>query len=142
MSPTATSQVSTSVEDLAKLVTLSEQPSSVVWRRRILGAANSAVPGPTDWQLEALLTFDEEQARGIIEKAKQVESPRDIGSLESVDWLPADARQHFRPSAGDGKYKPVGEIYSASSFSKSPLSAGYLVRLGQTPSFFLVLHTQ
>src|SRR5262249_49502519 len=57
-----TSAVSTSVEELGKLVNLTEHPSSVVWRKRTLGAANSSVPGPTDWQLEAVLTFDQPHA--------------------------------------------------------------------------------
>src|SRR5262245_1854959 len=90
------SVVSTSVEDLGKLVNLAERPSSVAWRKRTLGAANSSVPGPTDWQLEAVLTFDQAQAERLIEAAKKSESPRDIGSVDSVDWVPAETRKYFQ----------------------------------------------
>ena len=134
--------MSTSVEELGKLVNLTEHPSSVVWRKRTLGAANSSVPGPTDWQLEAVLTFDQAHAQQLIEQAKKSESPRDIGSLETVDWLPTETQQYFHQDVGSSKYKPAGEIYSASPFVKSPLTQGYLVRLGDTPNFFLVLRTQ
>jgi hypothetical protein len=136
-------EVSTSVEELGKLVNLAERPSSVVWRRRTLGNAGSSIPGPTDWLLEAVLTFDQQQTERLIEEAKtSTVKPGDTGSFENIDWVPAEIRQHFHQDAGSAKYKPTGEVYSPSTFIKSPLTQGYLVHLGDSPNFFLVLHTQ
>jgi hypothetical protein len=137
------SEVSTSVEELGKLVNLAERPSSVVWRRRTLGNAGSSIPGPTDWQLEAVLTFNQQQAERVLEQAKtSTAKPRDTGSFDNIDWLPVEIRQHFHQDTGTAKYKLTGEGYSPGTFVKSPLTQGYLVHLGNSPNFFLVLHTQ
>jgi len=137
-----TNEVSTDVEALNKLITLPVRPVSVVWRRQIRGAANSRVPGPTDWYLEALLTFDPDDVKRVADEAKTAEKPRDIGSIDGIDWLPSEVRQNFDAEPNSAKYKVKGEVYAASAFAKPPLSQGYLVRLGETSQFFLKLYTQ
>ncbi len=142
MSQAATNEVSTDVEALSKLITLPARPLSAVWRRQVRGTANSRIPGPTDWQLEALLTFDQDDAEQLMEEAKKSDKPRDIGSIETVDWLPSEARQYFESVPNSSKYKVKDEAYAADAFAKPPLSQGYLVRLGPSPQFFLKLYTQ
>jgi len=137
-----TNEVSMDVEALSKLIKLPVRPVSVVWRRQVRGSANSRVPGPTDWHLEALLTFDTDDAEQVTDEAKKSEKPRDIGSIEGIDWLPSDAKQNFEADPNTSKYKVKGEAYAADAFAKPPLSQGYLIRLGDSPQFFLKLYTQ
>ena len=142
MSQAATNEVSTDVEALSRLITLPARPVSAVWRRQIRGTADSRVPGPTDWYLEALLTFDQVDADHLTDEAKKSEKLRDIDSIEGVDWLPTEARQNFEAVPNSSKYKVKGDAYPADAFAKPPLSQGYLIRLGESPQFFLKLYTQ
>lgn len=142
MSQAATDGVSTDVEALSKIITLPARPVSAVWRRQVRGTADSRIPGPTDWYLEALLTFDQDDAERVTDEAKKSEKPRDIGSIESIDWLPSEARENFEADPNSSKYKVKGEAHSAAAFAKPPLSQGYLIRLGDSPQFFLKLYTQ
>ena len=142
MSQAATNEVSSDVEALGKLITLPVRPVSAVWRRQVRGTPNSGIPGPTDWQLEALLTFDEDDAAHLTEEAKKSEKPRDIGSIEGIDWLPDEVRQSFEAAPNSSKYRVKGDAYAAGAFAKPPLSQGYLIRLGERPQFFLKLYTQ
>jgi hypothetical protein len=138
----ATNEVSTDVDALSKIITLPVRPVSAVWRRQIRGTADSRVPGPTDWYLEALLTFEPDDAESLAEEAKKSEKLRDIDSIEGIDWLPEEARQNFEAVPNTPKYKVKGEAYPADAFAKTPLLSGYFVRLGDSPQFFLKLYTQ
>jgi len=142
MPQTVPNEVSTDVEALSRLITLPAPPVSAVWRRQVRGTPNSRVPGPTDWYLEALLTFDQDDAEKIAKEAKKLEKLRDIDSIEGVDWLPAETRQNLEAVPNTPKYKVKGEAYPADAFAKTPLLNGYLVRLGESPQFFLKLYTQ
>jgi hypothetical protein len=136
-------EVSTDVEALSKIITLPARPVSVIWRRQIRGSASdSGLPGPTDWYLEALLTFEPEDADHLTKEAKKSEKVRDIDSVEGVDWLPVEARQNFEPGPNRSKYKVKGDAYPAGAFAKTPLLNGYFIRLGESPQFFLKLYTQ
>ena len=88
------------------------------------------------------MTFDQDDAEHLTEEAKKSEKPRDIGSIDSIDWLPSEARQNFEADPNSSKYKVKGEAYPADAFAKPPLSQGYLIRLGESPQFFLKLYTQ
>ena len=142
MQQAATNEVSTDVEALSKLINLPVRPVSAVWRRQVRGTANSRVPGPTDWYLEALLTFDQDDAEKLAQEAKKSEKLRDIGSIDDLDWLPSEARQNFEAEPNSSKYRVKGEAYPADAFAKTPLLNGYLIRLGESPQFFLNLYTQ
>jgi hypothetical protein len=135
-------EVSTDVDGLAAIIRMPIRPVSVVWRRQVLGSAGSQVPGPTDWELEALLTFDQNDAERLADEARHSEKPRDIGSIDGIEWLPSEARSDFEAVPKSSRYRAKGESYVATSFAKPPLSQGHLTRLGESPRFFLKLYTQ
>jgi hypothetical protein len=56
--------------------------------------------------------------------------------------LPSDSRQNLEAVPNSSKYRVKGDAYPADAFAKTPLSNGYLIRLGESPQFFLKLYTQ
>ncbi len=132
---------STDIDALNRVITLPRRPTAAIWRRAVKGSSRSGVPGPTDYELQAVLTFSEEDAERIVEEAAKRERPGDVGTIKKLDWFPAEVKENLVEEPGSDEYRIKGEVYDASAFTKSPLSHGYFVRVGQTLRFYLYLYT-
>lgn len=132
---------STDIDALNRAITLPRRPTAAIWQRAVKGSNRSGVPGPTDYELQAVLTFSEEDAERIVEEAAKRERPGDVGTIKKLDWFPAGVKEQLTKESDSDEYRIKGEVYDASAFAKSPLSHGYFVRVGQTPRFYLYLYT-
>jgi len=132
---------STDIDALNRVITLTRRPTAAIWQRAVKGSGRSDVPGPTDYELQAVLTFSEEDAESIVEEAAKRERPSDVGTIKKLDWFPAEVKENLIEEPGSDEYRFKGETYDAGAFAKSPLTHGYFVRVGQTPRLYLYLYT-
>lgn len=133
---------STDIDALGRLITLPRRPTAAIWRRVRKGSnTRSDVPGPTDYELQAVLTFSNEDAENIVKEAAARERPGDVGTIKKLDWFPAEVKENLIEEPNSDEYRFKGETYDAGAFAKSPLTHGYFVRVGRTPRFYLYLYT-
>lgn len=130
-----TEDASADIERLSQQITLPVRPASVLWRHEVLGKQNSAVPGPTDHRLVAVLQYDEKDARALIEKVGGEPKETNVGNVDVEPWFPEEVRKLARED-DDGAVLE-GATYGADSFLRAPYSSGKLVRVGETNYFVL-----
>ena len=79
------------VDSLALLIDLTKyKPSSVIWTVKKMGIANDRVPGPTDYNLQALMTFDSSSINSIKSTYRFFSvsfNPKDTSKFK-FSWLP------------------------------------------------------
>lgn len=134
------SNLSRNVSELRKYITLPYPPKAVIWLTETKGSGSSIVPGPTDWSLTAVLNFRPEDAEKIVAAASS-QSPPVVGAVERMEWFPEDVFAQAMKEPGTEQYRIKGEVYSASAFYKLSLIHGFLLRIGKTSQFILVLYT-
>jgi hypothetical protein len=108
--------VNTSVDSLGHIINLTNyRPQSAKWTVRTQGIANDRTPGPTDYILEALMTFDSATINNLKTnyKLQSVKfNPKDIGQFK-FNWLPKD--YIFAVDSGDAvTYEPI--FFKSDSF--------------------------
>ncbi len=100
-------QLNTNVDSLGHFINLSiYKPKSVKWTIKTLGTANSRVPGPTDYNLQAIMTFDSLSIRAIKRDYSLLSvnfNPKNINKF-SFDWLPQN--YEFVEDSGDAVTYP------------------------------------
>jgi hypothetical protein len=101
-------QLSTSIDSLGRFIDLSVyRPKSVKWTVKTLGIADSRVPGPSDYNLQAIMTFDSLSIRAIKRDYSFLSihfTPKDINKF-TFDWLPQG--YIFEEDVGDAvTYQP------------------------------------
>jgi hypothetical protein len=125
---------------LARIVPLAPAPVTVVWQRKILGSNRvSAIPGPTDYELTAVLEYREADVAAIVSAASKV-APAVTGEVEWEAWFPAKLKSQVA-TAPDGRSVLKGERFEAAAFKRAPLLQGTLTRIGKTNTFVLSLFT-
>ena len=132
-----TKDVSADIERLSQQIALPARPVSALWRQEVLGQQNSAVPGPTDQRLVAVLEYDEEGARALIEKVRGESKEANVGNVDVEPWFPEALKKLARKD--DDGMRLEGAAYDADSFLRAPYSSGKLVRVGETNYFVLRL---
>jgi hypothetical protein len=130
-----TEGTSADIERLSQQIALPVRPAAALWRQEVLGKQNSAVPGPTDHRLVAVLRYDEEGARALIEKVKGGAKETNVGNVDVEPWFPEEVRKFARKN--DDGTTLEGAAYEADSFLRAPYSGGKLVRVGETNYFVL-----
>lgn len=130
-----TEDPSADVERLSQHIALPVRPAAVLWRQEVLGKQNSAVPGPTDQRLVAVLKYDEKDARALIEKVRGESKETGVGNVDVEPWFPEEVKKLARKD-DDGTILE-GAAYEADSFLRAPYSSGKLVRAGETNYFVL-----
>jgi hypothetical protein len=74
------------IATLAKLINLPAVPLAIHWRVEPMGAADSArAPGPSDWTLDATITFSAADAARISGVESFYKSPLLAGKLMRID---------------------------------------------------------
>ncbi|MCT4580419.1 MAG: hypothetical protein N4A35_03300 [Flavobacteriales bacterium] len=109
--------ISNDLDTLSKIINLEKyKPVSAQWVYYPLGIENSSIPGPTDYQLEAVLYFEKE----TIEKLKTAVANDGGSSTDcSVDfkWLKHQELTHHQ----------VCTNYTSSVFTKGALLHGNFI---------------
>jgi hypothetical protein len=125
---------------LANIVPLSPAPVAVTWQRKILGGNRvSAIPGPTDYELTAVLEYREADVAAIVGAASKA-APGVPGEVEWETWFPAKLKTQA-VTAPDGRSVLKGERFQPTAFKRAPLLQGTLTRIGKTNAFVLSLFT-
>jgi hypothetical protein len=135
--------VSTDIKTLGKYINLPSPPIRVVWQTMDI-TKQSLAPGPTDWLLIGVLTFNEQALENIMResvRSQQMNRPY-IQEQFVLDWFPLELKNSLTPSETPGFFRINQAGYESDFFEKSPLRHGYFVRVGKTSDIFLYLHTQ
>lgn len=132
-----TEGTSADIERLSQQIALPVRPAAVLWRQEVLGKQSSAVPGPTDHRLVALLRYDEQDARALIEKVRGESKETNVGNVDVEPWFPEEVKKLARKD--DDGTTLEGATYEADAFLRAPYSSGKLVRVGETNYFVLKL---
>ena len=117
MAPVHTDPVHTDIEGLSSFIDLPMQPESVLWRVTKRGVEGSRmVPGPSDYKLEAVLTFSPENIQTIQDQSSAYALDWSVAWEESdfEAWYPDSVKQSFTFDAVTGKYERNGSVYEAS----------------------------
>ena len=128
---------SADIERLSQQITLPVRPAAALWRQEVLGKQNSSVPGPTDHRLIAVLRYDEQDARALVEKVGGESKEANVGNVDVEPWFPEEVKKLARKN--DDGAMLEGAAYDADSFLRAPYSSGKLVRVGETNYFVLKL---
>lgn len=140
--------VSRDVNRLSQHIRLPFRPISAVWQIEAQGttgqgAANSGrtVPGPTDWNLTAVLTFRPQDLQKIVARASRRPAPSSRGIVKPRNWLPAGVRKYVVKDPQTGAYRLQGRVLDAGDFMKLSLANGFMVRVANTSHIYLYLYT-
>ena len=89
-------------------------------------------PGPTDWWLMAVLTYDSATLERIKEKSHISREAVILDASEIRSWFP-QALKNALINSGDQRVRLPGPAYQANSFIKAPLNSGlFAVPFGST----------
>lgn len=136
-----TMEISNDIEKLREYINLPDQPTRVLWKVEDI-TMSSTLPGPTDWALIAILTFDNQTVDNIIESSTISQQNRRPEIPEKyVELFPENLKNKLNSSETPGFFVTNQPGYAPDIFTKSPLRHGYFVRLGKTSSLFLYLFT-
>lgn len=142
--PKSAPEAATPQSDLAalgRLIRLEEQPISAQWLTESLAPARALSLGPSDWQLIALLTYDEAALSQLKERLAPQKTPSRLHVRPDFvrEWFPQALRAHFQPDGATGNLIWQGARYQPTPFLKPPLGAGFV--LIAEPYILIVLHT-
>ncbi len=118
-----------------KYVNLPEKPTAVIFET-LYRAKPSRTPGPADWSLLAVLTYDQSALPRIEDKSHDQKDPVVIDVSEIRPWFPQALRDALVRSADQGYHLP-GPAYQASKFLKVPLNDGTFTVLDSSGYLFL-----
>lgn len=136
-----TMEISNDIEKVREYINLPNQPTRILWKVEDI-TMPSTLPGPTDWALIAILTFDHQTVDNIIESSTISQQNRRPEIPEKyVELFPEELKNKLKPSENTGFFVTNQPGYAPDIFAKSPLRHGYFVRLGKTSSLFLYLFT-
>ncbi len=116
---------------LAKVARLPATPLEVRWTVSARGHQGGFAPGPTDYLATAVLTFNDEDTRAILEKASSHPPPSGAVRIEPRPWFPTETA-----GALDG-----GRRVDPTEFLHPPFSTGVLIFLEAQRTFVLQLYT-
>jgi len=123
--------VNTNIDELSKFINLPYRPKSVWWQTTEIGDPNDTrVPGPTDWSMDAVLLFDEQQVEAILSKSKKIHNDsKYLINTISKNVLHEDDVMN-------------NEVYQGDLFAKSPLLDGIIVRIKGTNKLLVSFQTR
>ena len=125
------SPVSDDVDQLARMIRLDQaRPARAQWQ-------TAHLPGG-ERLLFALLEFDVERLRALIETSTA--EPRPVLSFTDgpPEWFPEELRQRLILES-DGGYVFDGPAWDARTFARPPLVDGFMARLGESDQLFICL---
>lgn len=130
-SPETVATPNNNIDELSRLVNLPLRPQSVLWElRRLGGNTNPEVPGPTDWEITAVLIYSQSDAEKVAAAAAKIELPV-ADDLELKEWFPEQIKTAATKI----------NRYRADAYFRSPYYNGGLFRFGVTGYFVLQLFT-
>lgn len=131
----------TDLSALARFVRLDSPPRSAQWFTEQMTPPSASPLGPTDWQLIALLEYDEATLQQLRATWTPQTTPHELHVLPDFirDWFPEVLRASFKVDSASGNFVWQGERYLPSAFAKPPLTAGFVLVVDRY--VLLVLHT-
>lgn len=132
-------EISSDVQALAKNIKLAMLPTEAKWQAKTLGNAQSSVPGPTDYQLIAVLKYTDADAQNLIKELEKTLSENKIGNVEVEEWFPEAVKKTAQKI--DDQTLIEGDAYAPDLFLQAPYSGGKLIRVGETNYFVLKVFT-
>lgn len=128
---------SSDLNGLSRLIALPSSPKQVQWQ--LLSRGVSGGIGPSDWILVAILTFENQQLKELLERAKPIPARKSLLSAEDMSRIQGDFRQRLDEVITE----PVdASWFSGESFFKSPLLQGAFAHDQQSSEIVLCLYTQ
>lgn len=129
----------TNVETLGELINLPHPPQAALWQVDKLGPAsgNLRLPGPSDYYLVAVLTYEPAVMRDMQATATAKSSPVQVSEDFFKSWYPQPVRDSFEPSS----LRLRAPAYEATAFAKSPWLMGYMF-FPSDETLFVCLWTQ
>ena len=118
---------------LRALINLPGTPAKVAWCEEAMGTANPRVPGPNDWQLEAVLVYPTSQ-RAAVSAAIRARP-----TVVPVTMPPSSCLPKPTLEGNAGLFGREGR--DVSGLARSPLSAGMVAWDGTSGTMFLQAHT-
>lgn len=101
-------------------------PSGVQWTQRVQGTGGGLAPGPTDYVVVAVLTYDEPVEEAIASLGLEPRANITVGETLTEAWLPAALAEHI-VATPEGYLRFEGAAYDAGPVLGSPLTAGYIL---------------
>lgn len=132
-------EVRNDIEALARTINLPVRPTEALWQIKTMGVENSRAPGPTDYQLTAVLKFDAANTAILLERLGESSAPKPTDNVEIAEWFPEEIKKAAQPNGTALKLK--GTIYAPDSLLRPPYSSGTLIRVGTTNYFVLKAFT-
>lgn len=132
-------EISDDIEVLAQNINLPFRPAEAKWQAKTMGNLNSSVPGPTDYELTAVLKYTDADAQMLIKRLEEIPVDKKIGSIKVKEWFPEDVRSAAQKI--NDQIVIEGANYSPDLYLRSPYSGGKLIRVGNTNNFVLVTFT-
>lgn len=132
------SEAQTDADRLGKIISLPYQPQNAVWKLEKMGTASDEIPGPNDYEIDAVLEFSKADADKI-QAAAGKQSKQAEDGIFWQDWFPASLSAQAR-TGKTGKILD-GVSLSPEMFIKSPYLNGVVIRINGTNTFFVSLHT-
>jgi hypothetical protein len=120
--PYVRTPASSDMQAFEKYVNLPEKPKAVTFET-FYRAKPSRAPGPMDWSLMAVLTYDPAALERIKERARQQKDPVMLDSGEVRPWFPQTIKDALVSSSRQGS-RFAGTAYKAKPFLKPPLNDG------------------
>lgn len=131
----------TDITALDTYIQLPYLPQQAFWQTYEKGVRGSEL-GPTDWELVAVLEYDEATLKTIqAEMTTQTHPAESFVHQDMVrDWFPEPIKSRFvQDPAYAETFKLTGVRYTPSMFAQSPLSDGYVFIVDNL--VFIYLHT-
>jgi len=120
--PYVRTPASSDLQTFAKYVNLPEKPKAVTFET-FYRAKPSRAPGPTDWSLMAVLTYDPAALQRIKEQGHQQKDPVMLDANEIRPWFPQAVKDTLVSSGNQGS-RFASPAYQAKPFLKPPLNDG------------------
>ena len=125
----------TNIDELAQKINLPATPEKAVWLITPMGNPDNRVPGPTDYELTAVMQFSEaetEKLESILTKNNKSKA----GNVKIPEWFPADLKNSANQAG-----KIEGERFDAESFSQSPFLNGTILKTDDGKFYVLKMLT-
>ena len=131
--PENTLVLQTNIDALAAVINLPVRPTAAAWLEIPLGNPDNRAPGPTDYRLDAFLTYSAEEAARVLEQVGGESNGRNK-TLPTEAWWPTQVLEQ----ATEGGRISVRQ-YGGTSFLRSPFTQGTLSQIDGTDQFLLTL---
>jgi Fe2+ transport system protein B len=132
-------KIKTDIKKLKELISLPSVPIKAKWsinKRGNKTTHTSIIPGPTDWEVIAILTFPEETIKELINEKKVIGEGDKYFPIRS--WYPKNFSKQLK-KVNDTFYRTESKFYSAELFYDASFTSGFILPIKGTNDVYLYL---